>query len=230
MSAARRHRATIVAAGSLAVLLSACVAASDPSASTAPAPVGAKPVPSIPGESQVPHDCQTWNLQGTPVTPSIESLARVAPVVVIATLDGYGKPFWDTPDGKAATQEVVQHGDAEILTPVILDVSGAVKGKTEVADHAVVFGGTIGCDVFTSAETPAMAAEGRYVVFLLPRTKGGAATGDAWLVAAWQIGPDDNVNAPADGPRNLGQLIREIQAGKPESTLEPGAEPTSGYP
>jgi hypothetical protein len=169
-------------------------------------------------------------MTGTPITPSIEQLSKVAPAVFVATFNGYGEAFWDTTDGKAATQDVVQRGDAQILTPLTLDVNGEVKGKREVADHAVVFGGTIGCDVFTSSENPALSAGSKYVMFLVPRTKGGTGTGDAWLVGAWQVGPTGEVATPVEGARSLRQLVREIQAGKPESTLEPGAEPTSGNP
>lgn len=53
---------------------------------------------------------------------------------------------------------------------------------------------------------------------------------DSWLVAAWEIGPSDQFDTPIDGPRSLGQLMREIKDGKVTPTQAPGAEPTSGYP
>ena len=206
----------------MALLLGACT--------SGPVVPATKPVASTERESPSTQDCQNWNLIGTPITPSIENLSKTSPVVVVATFTGYGQPFWDTADGKAPPKDVVLHGDAEILTRVALDVNGEVKGEREVADRAVVFGGTVGCDAFTSSENPELVAGSKYVMFLEPQTKDGKETGNTWIVAAWPVGPGDSVATPADGPRSLSQLISEIRAGKPESTHEPAAEPTSGYP
>ena len=229
-----RFRSRMLAvASALAIGLAACVAAKGPAASQSDAPQldAWDPNPSAAGDPyQSAGACLTRVLNRSHDLPTIERLAKLSPTVVVATFTGYGDPFWDTADGRPAAPDVIRVGDAAIFTPVNLDVSGEVKGPREPAAHAVVWGGTIGCETFTTNQNPTLTEGSRYVAFLLPRTRKSVPTGDAWLVAAWEIGPTEQVETPIDGPRPLGQLTREIREGKVAPTPTPGAEPTSGYP
>lgn len=227
-----RYR-VLTGASAVVIGLAACVSVQGPAAPQPDAPQSAPPDPS-PSAAGDPFQsagaCLTRVLFRSHDLPTIERLAKLSPTVVVATLTGYGDPLWDTVDGRPAAPDAIRVGDAAIFTPVNLDVSGEVKGPPEPAAHAVVWGGTIGCETFTTNQNPTLTEGSRYVAFLLPRTRKSVPTGDAWLVAAWQIGPTDQVETPIDGPRPLGQLMSEIREGKVAPTPTPGAEPTSGYP
>lgn len=151
-------------------------------------------------------------------------------MVLDARFTGYGTPFWDTSDARRPTREVVDAGDAQILTPVALDVIGTLKGEAQGAGRVVVWGGEIGCDRLTTDEAPDIVAGYRYVVFLLPQTQKGRLIGNSWMVAAWPVTASGEVETPLDGPRSLAQLKDEILTGRVEATPTPGTEPSESYP
>ncbi len=147
----------------------------------------------------------------------------------VGTFRGYGPSFWDTPDGSRPQRADVDSGASEILTPVAIDVSEVAKGDGDAADEAVVWGGTVGCDRFSSEGDLTLEAGERSFFSLLPQTKEGKATGHVWVVTSWLIGPDDEVDTPLEGTRSMDQLIREIPAGKakPAPPVGSGKPPES---
>lgn len=110
-------------------------------------------------------------------------------MVVDATFKGYGTPFWDTSDARRPPEEAVNLGEAQILTPVELDVTDALKGAGQEAGRVVVWGGEIGCDRFFTDQVPELLAGSRYVIFLLPQTKTEGPTANAWISAGWAAVP-----------------------------------------
>lgn len=174
-------------------------------------------------------DCFDAHRFVTPVEPTIENLSASSPSVVVGTFRGYGPSFWDTPDGSRPQRADVDSGASEILTPVAIDVSEVAKGDGDAADEAVVWGGTVGCDRFSSEGDLTLEAGERSFFSLLPQTKEGKATGHVWVVTSWLIGPDDEVATPLEGTRSMDQLIREIPAGKakPAPPVGSGKPPES---
>jgi hypothetical protein len=201
-----------------------------PAANDSQSPEPTRPTATEPGVSENPSDCYNLQLLGTPDQPTIERLSKRSPVVLDATFKGYGTPFWDTSDARRPTPEDVNSGAAQILTPVELDVTDALKGEAQGAGRVVVWGGEIGCDRFTTDQVPDIVAGSRYVIFLLPQTKPEGPTGNSWIVAAWPVNAKEEVETPLDGPRSLAQLKAEILTGKVEATPTPGVEPSESYP
>lgn len=183
-----------------------------------------------PPASEAPADCYDLQLLGTPDQPTIERLSKRSPVVLVATFKGFGTPFWDTSDARRPPAAAVNSGEAQILTPVELDVTEALKGKADDAGRVVIWGGEIGCDRFTTDQVPDIVEGSRYAMFLLPQTKPEGPTGNAWILAAWAVSAEEKVDAPLDGPRSLDQLKIEVLTGKVEATPTPGVEPSDSYP
>jgi len=121
-----------------------------PAAHVSQSPGPTRPAATEPPVSGDPSDCYSGQLLGTPDRPTIERLSTYSPVVLDARFRGYGTPLWDTPDAGRPTREVVDAGDAQILTPVGLDVIDTLKGEAQGAGRVVVWGGEIGCDRFTT--------------------------------------------------------------------------------
>jgi hypothetical protein len=122
--------------------------------------------------------CVSATLFREPIPQTIENLAANASTIVVGTFTGYGPALWETPDGKRpVTYDAKDPNRPGIVTPLSIDVAGVVQGRREAVGHAVIPGGTVGCDQLFAMERLALDTGQRYVFFLNTNTRQGEVTG-----------------------------------------------------
>jgi hypothetical protein len=202
--------------GYLAVALLAASACS-----VAPGPSSVVPRASItPAASQECHQITILNSQA-PQTAG--SLGEDATDIFVGVFGGYGQPVWNTPDGHRPSTEEVRETSARLIRHVSIDVKGQIRGAGTAAEHAIVGGGQLGCDIVTYSGDPALTVGQRYVFFLFPILNSELEPSENLLViAAWPVGKADVVNTPHEGDMSLDEVKRSIDEGpKPAETPNP---------
>jgi len=228
----RARRAALLGA---AVLMVACIAPAGVSPSDSGSPTLALPsAPTLAASPSADEDCLSSVLHEDGPPETIEYLSNQMAVILVGTLEGFGTPYWSTPDGQRPPVDARKEEPFTLYTPVKVNVAGEgeIKGTRPDAEGAVVWGGQLGCDIFTEADGPQLSVGSRYVFFFYESTNNGEPF--KRLMTAWPIGPNNEVNAPHEGARPLGQAIRELRSGKPEGPQysDPSLEPPidSGRP
>ena len=160
---------------------------------------------------------------------TVENRVKESTTVVVGGFLGYGDSFWDSPTGSRPPIEEVSKGNARLLTPVKIGVTVPIKGDVADIQKAVVWGGTLDCDRFTSDNSLDLADKQAYVFFLASVTDSRGELGNnVMLLDAWPVDAQSIVETPREGTRSLDQLTREIVAGRPDeppATLNPNEPP-----
>jgi hypothetical protein len=180
----------------LTALLIACAAPESPSQSSAAVtPSG---------------DCIVVSSTGHVV--GTDQTARDATAIVLATLRDFGSPKWTTPDGHRPTRAELTTSSITFVRPADLEVESTFKGETSSAKHAVVRGGSWGCDSFSFAPDPELAIGRRYVFFLTPlRDSEEKVTADLLIIASLPVDAKDIVDS-TEGRRPLADVRAEIHS------------------
>lgn len=210
----------------LTATLVGCVAvAPRASPETHSPPPSPQPV-ATPSPSPTGDECFSATLSVEPIHQTIENMLEVPADLIVGTFRGHGKGYWDTPDGQRPTPDEYRDEDYMIFTPVLIDIERVIRGEEWSAQHAVEWGGWVGCDNVHSAGRLDLAEGRRYLFWLMPRTRNGEPTGDAGLVEAWAVNRNDIVATRYDGDIALAELLRVVNPPDPED--EPFEQPPVG--
>lgn len=165
-----------------------------------------------------------------PPLPTISNMSKQVQVVLVGTFVGFGTAFWDTPDGKRPADEAVFHGDAQLLTPVELQVSLAARGLASDGGAAVVWGGKLGCDEFRTSNAPQLREGQSYVFFLASIANPQKAADERpLLIDAWAVA-DNRVETPSEGLISVTEFVTLLATGG-GPTPQPGSpEPDPSFP
>jgi hypothetical protein len=191
--------------------------------------------PAGPSPDSTLSDDECYVLHGTrePLPHSIETMAALSSVIVVGTFEGYGKPFWNTPNGARPTHEELTTSSARIVRPVLIAAEAALRGSVDETANALVAGGEIGCDSITYDPDLSLNVGVSYVLFLAPIADSSGKVGVSVVpLDGWPVRKDDVVDTPLDGQQTLIALTAAIAAtpytgiytGEPNSSEDP--EPT----
>jgi hypothetical protein len=181
----------------------------------------------------VPTNCLEKHVQSSRGPQTIDFLRENTTATVVGIFRGYGELRWNTPDGHRPSPEEFREKPATVVRSISIEVQEVVRGARESADHAIARGGTVGCDVMTYTDEPALVEGGRYMLFLLAvNDSDGQLSGEALVTNAWPIGNGDIVDTEADGEMPLAVAIDAVKNGtRVTAPPSPGEPPeTSAGP
>jgi hypothetical protein len=98
------------------------------------------------------------------VPATIQSVAQVAPTVVVGTFEGYGDAQWNSPTGARPGPD--DGGVTLIYRSVKLTPTAILRGSMADASNVFVPGGDIGCNHETFDSDPSLEVGTDYVFFL----------------------------------------------------------------
>jgi hypothetical protein len=164
-------------------------AGSAPTASIQPSPVLEAQVRGVGTLVVADEKCTGTASSDDRIEPTTENVLKAASEAVtgtVATVDG---PFWNTPDGGAASAEALS--PFSVYRTVTVEVDKAMKGDVGATFTFRVPGGKVGCAIFAPEGIPLDIAKGDTYLFFtqdLPATdaKGGdvATVTDMWPVSS----------------------------------------------
>jgi hypothetical protein len=155
---------------------------------------------------------------------TIVNVREVATDILVAIFRGSGPAEWNTPDGHRPTSQEVQETTARLVRPLSLELLSEVRGDGAAAQHAIVAGGSLGCDkVSYDNDMPLLAGE-RYLFFMSPVDNSvGQHSGNFLVYAAWPVDDADIVETANEGPMPLADVRSAIEQGpKPSIPPSPG--------
>jgi len=164
-----------------------------------PAVKALTPTPSPTPATQLP--CGTVSGVWDPVGLDIANLVPYYDTVVLATVTGYGQPFWNTPDRAEPSYEDFRRGSFAIQTPVDVRDPTLLRGRATPDQIVIPQLGKVGCVEFdTVTEVPKLGQE--YVMFL-------AADGGVWVI--WPV-MDGVAKSGDDGPIPVDEIANRLEA------------------
>jgi hypothetical protein len=131
----------------------------------------------------------------------IATLVVYYDTVVLATVTGYGAPFWNTPDRREPSNEQFRRGDFAIQTPVEVSHQMLISGHANPAQIVVPQLGRIGCVEFDPV-TDVPEVGHQYVMFL-------SADSAVWVV--WPV-TNGIAQSGEDGPILVTDIARRLDA------------------
>jgi hypothetical protein len=137
--------------------------------------------------------------------------ARASTAVLIATIDSFGAPIWNTAEGTHEPLTDSWPQDLLIYTPVTINaIDPALNGAP---DGVLLLGGTIGCDRLMVVGSKTPASGDRVALFLAPSHNDRSASDAQHLsvIAAWPVDKDGNVLTPADGVMPIAAFKTAVQ-------------------
>jgi hypothetical protein len=177
-------------------------------------------------------DCISVSGNYEPGNRTTFTMASKAVLITVGTMEGFGSPAWNTPDGHRPTLGFVQSGaPVTIWRPLKTKTESSLKGDGKNVTRAVARGGVIGCDVYDYGD-PVPQEGQRYVFFFYDVSQSdGKVRGDLILGDAWPVSPDGTVTRPAEFPISLQDLQVEINNPVgPTFTPYPTATPVESGP
>ena len=158
--------------------------------------------------------CFLMDVSGDQIIPrTVHNMAAMSSAVVVGTFQGYGAAHWNTPNGMRPSAAEFQATPARIVRSVTIGVQSSVRALKTGAIHAVVRGGSLGCDQISYSDTPSLTQGSRYIFFLVPISDSTLnLSSDLLVLEAWPIGNGDSVQTRAEGSVPLGQLKQSISA------------------
>jgi hypothetical protein len=169
------------------------------------------------------EECHQITILNSQAPQTAGSLGEDATDIVVGVFEGYGQTVWNTPDGHRPSKEEVRETSARLIRPVLIDLKGHIRGVGTAAEHAIVGGGQLGCDIVTYSGDPELRVGQRYVFFLFPILNSELQPSENLLViAAWPVSESDVVTTPHEGDMSLDEVKRSIEEGpKPPETPNP---------
>jgi hypothetical protein len=170
--------------------------------------------------------CFVMDVSADQIIPrTIHNMAAMSSAVVVGTFQGYGAARWNTPSGMRPSAADFQATPARLVRPLTIGVQSSVRALKTGAIHAVVRGGSLGCDQISYSDTPSLTQGSRYVFFLVPiadstmKISSDILVLEAWPGGGWGLGRDPFRGIAAARSTNKVDLGDPIHGADPVSLV-----------
>lgn len=157
--------------------------------------------------------CYTIYITGENMSEDTATMASISPFIVLGIFEGKGESFWSTKNG-APPASAREAQSTLLVTRVSLSVDTVIRGTPGQADHAVIYGGVVGCTAVVDDDSLSLKVGTRYLIFGTGPAEDAAGnlTNAFPIYEAWPVGADDVVETKIEGDLPLRDVTKLIAA------------------